>query len=151
MNKSPIQIAMFLFVLVSVALLAGCSSVKTKVKDQMTLRIHFDYNKATIPASETADLNEAVRFVNRYPSSRIEILGHTDNIGKPQYNQTLSEKRAEAVRYYLIREGGIDPGRIAAKGYRDLYPVAENQKSDGRDNPEGRALNRRVEIHIMAD
>jgi outer membrane protein OmpA-like peptidoglycan-associated protein len=99
----------------------------------------------------TPELNEAIRFVGKYLGSRIEILGHTDNIGTPQYNQTLSEKRAQAVRHYLIKAGGVDPARITAKGFRDLYPVALNRTPDGRDNPEGRALNRRVEINIMAD
>jgi outer membrane protein OmpA-like peptidoglycan-associated protein len=95
--------------------------------------------------------NEGINFVKRYPGSQIEIAGHTDNIGTPQYNQTLSEKRAAAVREYLIREGGADPAKISSVGHRDLYPVAPNQKPDGRDNPEGRAQNRRVEINILSD
>jgi OOP family OmpA-OmpF porin len=146
------RILAYLLLTVCIAISAGCASSEVvKIKDQMTLRIQFDYNKASIMESATPELNEAIRFVNRYPGSRIEILGHTDNIGTPQYNQVLSEKRAEAVRHYLVKEGGVDPAKISSKGFRDLYPVAQNRFNDGRDNPEGRALNRRVEINIMAD
>ena len=141
-----------LIVLIIAGGLAGCAGKEVnRVQDKMTLHILFDYNKVVINEKSHAELKEAIEFVKRYPGSRIEIAGHTDNIGAPQYNQILSEKRAEAVREYLIREGGVDPARIAAVGYRDLYPVAPNQKPDGKDNPEGRAQNRRVEINILSD
>lgn len=141
---------------------AGCAEPKPvpqppppppppRVKDSIALHILFDYNKATIKEQEMTELGKGVEFVKKYPGSKIEIAGHTDNIGKPQYNQTLSEKRAEAVREYLIREGGVAPANISSVGYRDLYPIAPNQKPDGKDNPEGRAKNRRVEINILSD
>jgi OmpA-OmpF porin, OOP family len=131
---------------------AGCANMENKkVQDSMTLHILFDYNKVTIKGKAHSELNEGINFVKRYPGSRIQIAGHTDNVGTPQYNQTLSEKRAEAVREYLIREGGVDPAKISSVGYRDLYPVAPNQKPDGQDNPDGRAQNRRVEINILLD
>jgi OOP family OmpA-OmpF porin len=138
--------------LILVSALAGCAhQEKNRVQDKMTLHILFDYNKVMIKESSYSELKEGISFVKRYPGSRIEIAGHTDNIGTPQYNQTLSEKRAAAVREYLIREGGVEPAKISSVGYRDLYPVAPNQKSDGRDNPDGRAQNRRVEINILSD
>jgi outer membrane protein OmpA-like peptidoglycan-associated protein len=133
-------------------LLAGCASgPKPRVKDSITLHILFDYDRVAIKGKEAPELQKGIDFVRRYPGSRIEIAGHTDNIGTPQYNQTLSEKRAGAVREYLIKEGGVDPTKITAVGHRDLYPVAPNQKADGKDNPEGRAQNRRVEINILSD
>jgi len=117
----------------------------------MTLHILFEYNKFVISNKSQAELKDAIDFVKKYPGSRIEIAGHTDNRGTQKYNQTLSEKRAEAVREYLIKEGGVDPDKITAVGHRDLYPIAPNQKPDGKDNPEGRAQNRRVEINILSD
>ena len=149
-KKNEYLLRLILLILVSV--LAGCAGGdKKKVQDSMTLHIRFDYNKIIIKGTAHSELNEGINFIKRYPGSRIEIAGHTDNLGTPQYKQTLSEKRAEAVREYLIRAGGVDPAKISSVGYRDLYPVAPNKKPDGRDNPEGRAQNRRVDINILSD
>jgi outer membrane protein OmpA-like peptidoglycan-associated protein len=154
MKGKTAQFIFYTIFFILASMLAECAS-KPKpvpmVKDSITLHVLFDYDKAAIKEKETAELQKGIDFVKRYPGSRIEIAGHTDNIGTPKYNQTLSEKRAEAVREYLIREGGVDPKKITAVGHRDLYPVAPNQKPDGKDNPEGRAQNRRVEINILSD
>ena len=72
------------------------------------------------------------------PNSRIEISGHTDNVGKPETNKALSERRAQACREYLIKQG-IDGSRIVAVGYGDSQPIASN------DTPKGRQANRRIE------
>ena len=72
----------------------------------------------------------------------MRLAGHTDNIGQPEANKTLSQARAEAVRRQLI-EYGCHPEKISAFGYGDLKPVAPN------DTEEGRQLNRRVEITLM--
>jgi len=140
-----------LFILVAMS--AGCANRQEvqRVQDKMTLHILFEYNKFVISDKSQTELKDAIDFVKKYPGSRIEIAGHTDNRGAQKYNQTLSEKRAEAVREYLIKEGGVDPTKITAVGHRDLYPIAPNQKPDGKDNPEGRAQNRRVEINILSD
>jgi OOP family OmpA-OmpF porin len=152
MERKKIKFLLCLILLILVSALAGCAGPeKKRVQDSMTLHILFDYNKAIIKEQAYSELKEGINFVKRYPGSQIEVAGHTDNIGTPQYNQTLSEKRAEAVREYLIREGGANPAKISSVGYRDLYPVAPNQKPDGRDNPDGRAQNRRVEINILSD
>jgi OmpA-OmpF porin, OOP family len=152
MKNKTSQFIFFTIFFILPLILAGCASgPKSRVKDSMTLHVLFDYDKVAIKGKETAELQKGIDFVKRYPGSRIEIAGHTDNIGTPQYNQTLSEKRAGAVREYLIKEGGVDPAKITAVGHRDLYPVAPNQKPDGKDNPEGRAQNRRVEINILSD
>jgi outer membrane protein OmpA-like peptidoglycan-associated protein len=152
MESKKREFLLCLVVLILISAFAGCPGRdRRSVRDSMTLHILFDYNKIIIKGNAYSELNEGLTFIKRYPGSRIEIAGHTDNIGTPQYNQTLSEKRAEAVRAYLIREGGVDPAKIFSVGYRDLHPVAPNQKPDGKDNPEGRAQNRRVEINILAD
>jgi len=73
----------------------------------------------------------------------VELAGYTDSIGSVGYNIGLSQRRAEAVKQYLVAERGIDAGRIQAKGYGKLNPVASN------DTDEGRERNRRVELHIL--
>jgi OOP family OmpA-OmpF porin len=73
------------------------------------------------------------------PGLRVEVQGFTDSIGTEEYNQGLSERRANAVKDYLV-ERGVNPEKISAKGYGELNPVASN------DTKEGRALNRRVEF-----
>jgi OOP family OmpA-OmpF porin len=73
------------------------------------------------------------------PGLRVEVQGFTDSIGTEEYNQGLSERRADAVRNYLV-ERGVDPKIISSKGYGESNPVASN------DTKEGRALNRRVEF-----
>src|SRR5947207_2916710 len=78
-----------------------------------------------------------------YPDEQVTVEGHTDSVGTPFYNQTLSEQRASAVSTYLIDEGVPSP-RITSIGYGETRPKASN------DTPEGRQLNRRVEIHIRA-
>ncbi|NDF97775.1 MAG: OmpA family protein, partial [Chitinophagia bacterium] len=75
------------------------------------------------------------------PTIKIEIGGHTDNVGKAVDNLTLSDQRAKAVVDYLLAKK-IDPARLSAKGYGITQPVADN------NTPEGRALNRRTEMKI---
>jgi len=77
----------------------------------------------------------------------IEIIGHTDAIGPAAYNQKLSERRAGAVRDYLISKG-IGKARISLSGEGENNPIARNRYENGADCPEGRALNRRAEIRI---
>lgn len=122
-----------------------------KVIDRMTLHVNFDFDKSNIKKSEEAKLDKAVDFVRKYPDAMIELEGHTDSIGKEEYNQKLSERRAEAVRQYLIKEGAVAESRISARGYGELKPIAPNRTEDGRDNPKGRAENRRVEILIISE
>ena len=152
MESKKIKSVLYFMLVIVVSATFGCAGQEVqRVKDKMTLHILFDYNKFIISDKSQTELKSAVDFVKKYPGSRIEIAGHTDNLGSVQYNQTLSEKRAQAVREYLIKQGGVDPAKITAVGHRDLYPVAPNQKPDGKDNPEGRAQNRRVEINILTD
>src|SRR2546421_430108 len=76
---------------------------------------------------------------------QVSIEGHTDSKGSEEYNQRLSERRAEAVASALDREG-VSQSRTHARGFGKKYPIAPNQNSDGSDNPPGRAKNRRVEV-----
>ncbi len=114
-----------------------------KVIDKMTLRVNFDFNKSNIRKADEADMNKAVEFVKKYPNSKVKIEGHTDSIGTDQYNQKLSERRAEAVQDYLIQKGAVKKANISTVGYGESKPIAENKTAKGR------AENRRSEIMIL--
>ncbi|MDX2055273.1 MAG: OmpA family protein [Polyangiaceae bacterium] len=100
--------------------------------------VNFDTAKATIRPESFARLESVVEYMTHKKSSRIQISGHTDNVGKPKNNKDLSEKRAQACRDYLVSKG-IDASRIEAVGYGDERPIAPN------DTEEGRQKNRRIE------
>jgi OmpA-OmpF porin, OOP family len=114
-----------------------------KVIDKMTLRVNFDFNKSDIRKADEAEMNKAVGFVKKYPNSKVKIEGHTDSIGTDQYNQKLSERRAEAVQNYLIQKGAVKKTNISTVGYGESKPIAENKTAKGR------AENRRSEIMIL--
>src|ERR1022692_1915624 len=99
----------------------------------------FDFNKSTLQPSSDAALQPAANLMAADKTLKLEIQGHTDNVGNDAYNQTLSEARAKAVVTWLTQHG-VAADRLTAKGYGKTKPVADN----GRD--EGRAKNRRVEI-----
>ena len=84
-------------------------------------------------------LNEAVLIMKKNPDLKVEVDGHTDSTGTAAYNMTLSEKRAEAVKKYFVDQG-IDPSRLAAKGFGITKPAASNKTKAGRTQ------NRRVEL-----
>lgn len=94
-----------------------------------------------LPAS-TVELDKLVRLLQGNPGMRIEVGGHTDNVGKDADNQVLSERRANAVRDFVLAQG-IAADRVTAKGYGAKQPVATN------DTEEGRAQNRRTEVTVL--
>lgn len=116
-----------------------------KVIDRLTLQVLFDVDKSTITEAGKTELQKAVAFVKKYPGAKIEVEGHTDSTGTDAYNQKLSERRASAVKDYLIKEAGVDSSRITAVGYGKTRPIADNKTAAGR------AKNRRVEILILSD
>ncbi len=101
--------------------------------------IQFDDGSATIRPESIETLDRAVAILEADPEARVEIGGHTDDVGPADGNQRLSVRRAEAVRDYLI-EAGIDEGRMTAVGYGEEQPIADNTTD------EGRAANRRIEF-----
>jgi flagellar motor protein MotB len=105
--------------------------------------IFFDFNKATIRPESESELERLTKLLNDVPTLKIEISGHTDNVGSALYNQKLSEERAKAVVDYLIAKG-IDPSRLTYAGYGFEQPVATN------DTEEGRQENRRTEFKVLS-
>ena len=120
-----------------------------RVVDRLTIHVNFDFDKSNVKKTDDAELQKAIDFVRKYPGAKVELAGYTDGIGTEQYNQKLSERRAEAVKQYLINVGAVDKATITAKGYGKSSPIAPNKKENGKDNTEGRAENRRVEILII--
>ncbi len=105
--------------------------------------IYFGYNKTELSQESKNELNTILKALNEYPEVNIIITGYTDGNGSPDYNKKISQKRAASVRSYLVLNG-VKAQRISilAKGEND--PVATNKLSNGKDNPEGRKMNRRV-------
>lgn len=109
-------------------------------RELMTMRgAHFAFDKSNLTKAAKDTLQQAVAILKEQPDIRIEIQGHTDNVGSDAYNQALSERRAASVKAFLI-EQGIAASRITTVGFGESRPVAEN------DTAAGRALNRRVAI-----
>ncbi len=102
----------------------------------------FETGKATLKPEAYPVLDELVEYLKRKDDERIELGGHTDNVGKPEANMILSTNRAKAVMTYLLTKG-IAAERVTAKGYGMTVPIAEN------DDAEGRAQNRRTEVKIL--
>ncbi len=103
---------------------------------------NFETGKADLEEDSYKVIDELVAFLNRKDEVRIELGGHTDNVGSAKSNLILSEARANTVRNYLV-EKGIDPYRVTAKGYGLTVPVESNKTVDGR------AMNRRTEVKIL--
>lgn len=119
----------------------GLHPVRTGAK--MTLEnIFFETNSYELEQQSKVELNGLVDFMNENPKVRIEIGGHTDNVGQAAYNQVLSENRARSVHSYLV-EMGVDKERLLYKGFGMTQPVADNATEAGR------ARNRRTEITIL--
>jgi OmpA-OmpF porin, OOP family len=102
----------------------------------------FEFNKAELLPGAQRSVDKLAEFLRAHPERQLRIEGHTDSIGSQEYNQKLSERRAEAVAQAL-QARGIAPGRMVTVGYGKLYPVASN------DSPGGRQQNRRVEVVIV--
>ena len=104
--------------------------------------VTFEFNKTRLRPDSQTILNWVVGIMKKYPDMQVELAGYTDSVGSAAYNLKLSQKRADAVKGYLL-EQGVDGSRIQTKGYGKENPVASN------DTDEGREYNRRVELHIL--
>ncbi|HJX58684.1 MAG TPA: OmpA family protein [Thiobacillus sp.] len=101
--------------------------------------VNFDFDKATLRQEDIGSLDDDVEALKAWGNVNIEVAGHTDSMGSDAYNMKLSQRRAEAVRNFLISRG-VAADRLTAKGYGEAQPVADNATE------EGRFKNRRVEL-----
>lgn len=115
--------------------------------DEDTLRVNFDsdilfqVDSATLSSQSKSDLDDFARVMNEYSKSAILIQGHTDSTGSEEYNMQLSERRAQSVLNHLLMRD-VHESRMAAVGYGEGYPVADNSTASGRQ------ANRRVSILV---
>ena len=110
--------------------------------------VHFEFDKSDLSDYSKEMLDDAANVINqvsdKYPALKVDVSGHTDSTGSDGYNQGLSERRANAVKQYLIRKG-VEPGRLNTYAYGESKPVATN------DTAEGRAQNRRAETRTRGE
>lgn len=111
---------------------------------RVELDVKFDFNKASVRKESYKDIQDLANFMQQYPSTRTVVEGHTDSVGTDQYNQRLSERRAQAVRHVLVDQYGVASNRVDAVGYGESRPIADNATEAGRQ------LNRRVEAEVEA-
>ena len=112
----------------------------------MSSDVLFDFDKVEIKAEALPVLRRAAEIILSHGNNSVTVTGHTDSKGDEAYNLQLSLKRAETVKNWFVAHGLTNAFTVEGKG--ETEPIAGNQHSDGSDNPEGRAQNRRVGILI---
>jgi outer membrane protein OmpA-like peptidoglycan-associated protein len=122
----------------------GCPVITEEVKKRVNMaakNILFVTGSAKLQKSSFKGLDDVVKIMTENPGMSLAIDGHTDNVGKDEYNQTLSDNRAASVKTYLVSKG-IDEGRITATGHGETMPIADNKTAAGRQQ------NRRSELTL---
>jgi outer membrane protein OmpA-like peptidoglycan-associated protein len=127
-------------------MLLGQDVTDPVTKARQLSHLFFDYDKSILRAEAQRQLESLVKLFMENLTFSVVFKGHADGHGTASYNQTLSQRRAEAAQHFL-KTHGISPLRIKATAYGKELPVALNERQ-GRDCPEGRKYNRRVEIFI---
>ena len=107
------------------------SRVKPKPTESLTVHVNFDTNKSVIKKSDMAELEKLEAFVRKYQACKFEVNGYTDSTGPEAFNQGLSERRADAVKAYIISKGG-NPDRVTTAGHGESDPVGDNATAKGR-------------------
>jgi outer membrane protein OmpA-like peptidoglycan-associated protein len=124
----------------------GARVTAREIKIDLAADVLFDFDKADLRREADSALEKVAAVLRSYPKASVTIDGHTDGKGGDQYNQKLSERRAESVRRWLANADVA--ARMSARGWGKTKPVAANAKPDGSDDPGGRQKNRRVEITV---
>lgn len=127
----------------------GCSKFKEnkqitilKYINELAANVYFDTGEWTLKEDSKRVLDKIVSYIEQVPELKFKIEGHTDNRSRKQFNLLLSQKRADAVRKYLLKRG-IESERLTFKGYGEIRPKYSNETAEGRE------LNRRVEINAL--
>ena len=119
-----------------------------EVRIALSADVLFDFDKADLKPDAKPSLDKVVTVLKSYPKATATVEGHTDSKGDDAYNQKLSERRAESVRKWLAANGA--DLKMSTRGWGEKKPVVPNAKPDGKDDPEGRRKNRRVEITVTS-
>jgi OOP family OmpA-OmpF porin len=117
-------------------------AVGCEIKEAIDLPgVNFESNSdRLLPGAENV-LRQAAESLRRNPTIKVEVAGHTDSDGAAEYNESLSARRAQTVRDYLVSQG-VSPARMTTRGYGEMQPVADNSSADGKSR------NRRVVLRI---
>jgi OmpA-OmpF porin, OOP family len=123
---------------------SGAAAVAKEMfeKGRATINVEFDTNKDKIKPRYHQEIEKFATVMKNYPELKVIIEGHTDNVGEKNYNQKLSQRRANSVKNYMVKNFGIAESRLTAKGYGLSQPIASNKDKAGRQK------NRRVEAAI---
>jgi len=121
----------------------GCYVILSETHE-IQLQVNFANNTAAVPAEYISEIQAVANFMTAYPATAVVVEGYTDSRGAADYNQSLSEQRAEAVAGVLVNNFSIASSRVSAIGYGEARPVADNETI------EGRSANRRVVAVISA-
>jgi outer membrane protein OmpA-like peptidoglycan-associated protein len=124
----------------------GARATDTEIQIELSSDVLFDFDKSDLRPLAIPSLLKVVTVMQSYPAYVTTIGGHTDGKGGKEYNQKLSERRANSVKTWLVGHGASNP--MNTQGFGDTKPVAPNTKPNGSDDPEGRQKNRRVEITL---
>jgi len=106
--------------------------------------VNFESNSDRLASGASSVLDLVAETLLKYPELKVEVQGHTDSDGAAEYNESLSYRRAQTVRDYLVSKG-VDSGRMTVRGYGESEPVADNTTAAGK------AQNRRVVLRILED
>ena len=124
----------------------GAKTTETEIRIELSSDVLFDFDKADLLPKAIPELEKVATVLKAYPNAACTVEGHTDRKGSDPYNQKLSERRADSVKKWLLARGLSNP--MTTRGWGAQKPVAPNTFPDGRDNPDGRQKNRRVEIVV---
>ena len=126
----------------------GAKVTDREIRIEIEADVLFDFDKASLRPEAVPSLEKVAEVLRSRSGSPVTIDGHTDGKGTDAYNLPLSEKRAMAVRDWLVKSGAATPAKVTTKGWGKSKPVVPNTRPDGSDDPEGRKKNRRVEITV---
>lgn len=123
---------------------AACECSK---KNKFTSNIFFDFDRSNLRPVSREKLRTLAEILQENPTYKVQLIGHTDGKGSNEYNVALSQRRANSAQQYL-KQLGITNDRVSIEFKGKQTPIAINQSSDGKDNPQGRQYNRRVMVQI---
>lgn len=124
----------------------GAKTSATEIRIALASDVLFNFDKADLLPNAIPELEKVATVLTSFPNGTCTIEGYTDSKGNDQYNQDLSKRRAESVKSWLTTHGVTSP--LSTQGLGKQRPVAPNTLPNGKDNPQGRAKNRRVEIVV---
>jgi outer membrane protein OmpA-like peptidoglycan-associated protein len=129
----------------------GATEVEGGFRLTLPDNVLFDFNSTDLRPDAALALSLIAEVLVYFEGDQVIVIGHTDSIGSSSYNQRLSEQRAQSVVATLVSANGIPADRLTAQGRGADEPIAPNSTPEGEDNPEGRQLNRRVEIVVLTE